>query len=127
MFRPPFVGIGIEIEIDIEILPLTLGYPRILEPKSSGLVHPSDLQSGPESQPSRRRAADWERRLSSRLGVVAARCRVGVARTGTRAQAQSPARRRGMGSSPAPAQSIARRGHRAPGAGSRLKTGDPSP
>jgi len=34
-------------------------------------VHPSDPTSGPESQPPRRRAADWDRRLSSRLGAGA--------------------------------------------------------
>jgi hypothetical protein len=68
---------------------------RRAEPKRSSLVHP----------PSRRRAADWERRLSSRLGAVAARCRVGVAWAGSKGtQAQSPARRRGMGSRRAPAQ-----------------------
>jgi hypothetical protein len=47
---------------------------RRAEPKRSSLVHP----------PSRRRAADWERRLSSRLGAVAARCRVGVALAGSK-------------------------------------------
>ncbi len=45
----------------------------------------------------------------------------------TKGHMRSSARRRGMGNRPAPVPQIARRGHRTPGARSRLKAGAPSP
>ncbi|WP_216819270.1 hypothetical protein, partial [Thiohalocapsa sp. ML1] len=47
-------------------------------------------------------AAHWDRRLSSRLAAGAAQCRVGGVRADQRAQAQSSARQRAMGTRPLP-------------------------
>ena len=72
----------------------TLRHPRIKILKLRGLGRLTDGSRLLRSEPSRRRAAHWERRLSSRLVAVAARCRVGGVWAGRRARVGPAIQRR---------------------------------
>ena len=87
---------------------LTLRYPQIKGLKRRSLVRLSGGRWRPQSLPSRRSTAHWERRLSSRLVAGAARCRVGGVWAGSRPRARPAAR---DGQSPGSSTTV-----RAPGA-----------